>query len=397
MSHHATLAGIIPYDLEADMHQIQSHFLSPGRLARTEYHDDRPSAAEALRDVERAERAARRQASAPATPPPEPLSFEDRSGNELRPRTFEEMVGQDRLRGLLRRIVANAQSSGAPLDHMLLVGASGTGKTTLAMVMAYEMGRRCFMLKSPVGFDTFCQLQRIAQDGDIVILDEIHLMVQGDRRGVQGAPDPETVYQVLEDARLVTPTGVLPFPRVTFIGATTDGGLLPEPLLNRFPLSLTLDPYSDADMFRLALANAAALGCRITDNAAAIFARASQDHPRTLNTFVKNARSLGARVIARDVAIEVVCDLNGRTLDGLTIDQQNMLRFLLRSRREDAKGNVVHQASVNTLATMLGHSRDSKFVSLFVEPELIRRGLVAVTHGGRQLSDAGIQRALELT
>jgi Holliday junction resolvasome RuvABC ATP-dependent DNA helicase subunit len=125
--------------------------------------------------------------------------------------------------------------------------------------------------------------------------------------------------------------------------------------------------------------------------------RASRRNPRQLNTYVRNAVALGYRLIDCQVADEVIQDLNGCTPDGLDPGMQAMLRCLLRSRRENAKGDVVYQASVNTIATALGHSRDTKAIALFVEPFLIAEGYVQVTHGGRTLTDRGIARAMELS
>jgi Holliday junction DNA helicase RuvB len=371
------------------MHQIQRHFLAPERLARV--HDYTPG--DALRELRATEQRGGRAAK---TPPPRALSFDERSGNELRPATFDQMVGQERLRALLRRIVDTARATGRPLDHVLLTGQAGTGKTTLGQVIAQESGRRCFQLKAPVTHAMLEQLRLTCIDGDVVVVDEIHQQVSGDRRGVTQAADPEDFYHLMEDRRLPVGATMLPFPVITLIGCTTDAGLLPEAFISRFPLSLTLDPYTFEDMHRLALANARALGCRISREAAAIFARASRRHPRTLNTYVKNAKSLGATVIGVGDALEVVRELNATTLDGLTLEMVRMLRFLLQSRRENARGEIVYQASVGSIATALGHSRDTKAVALYVEPYLIEQGLVQVTHGGRTLTPAGITRALEL-
>lgn len=325
-----------------------------------------------------------------------PLAFDARSANELRPASFEQMVGQDRLRRLLARIVANCQTNSRPLDHLLLVGQSGTGKTTLAQVTAHELGARVFQVKAPVTHAVLTAAQHTLRDGDVLIVDEIHQQVVGDRRGLTQAADPEDFYHVMEDRRLPTEGGMLPFPTVTIIGCTTDSGLLPEAFLNRFPLSLTLDPYTVAEMAQLALANARQLDVVMTAEAAAMFGLASRRNPRQTNTYVRNAIALGWRIISDSVAREVIVDLNNNTLDGLTPDMKAMLRCLLRSRRENAKGDVVFQASVNTIATALGHSRDTKAVSLFVEPYLIAEGYVLVGHGGRQLTDRGIKRAREL-
>lgn len=328
-----------------------------------------------------------------------PLTFDARSANELRPATFDQMVGQARLKTLMRRIVANVQTSGRPLDHIMIAGQSGTGKTTIAQVTAHELGRTVYQVKAPVTHAVLAELGRVCEDGDVVIVDEIHQQVSGDRRGISQAADPEDFYHIMEDRRLPTSGGMVPFPAVTFVGATTDEGLLPEAFINRFPLKLTLDPYTWDDMQKLCVANAHALGMQLTDVAAIRLGRASRRNPRQLNTFVRNALSIGGNAtLDGNLADEVIYDLNGCTWDGLTIDMQKMLMTLLRSRRVSQGGKVVvYQASVNTIATALGHSRDTKAVSLFVEPYLIAEGLVLVTHGGRQLTDAGIARAKELS
>jgi Holliday junction DNA helicase RuvB len=327
-----------------------------------------------------------------------PLEFDDRSANRLRPATFDQMIGQHRLKTLMARIVANVQASGRPLSHTMVTGASGTGKTTIAQVAAHELGRTVYQVKAPVTHAVLRQMQRQLKDGDVVIVDEIHQQVSGDRRGVSQAADPEDFYHIMEDRRLPVEGHMLPFPAVTFVGATTDEGLLPEAFLNRFPLRLVLDPYTWEDMRDMAIANAHALGLTITDVAAIRLGRASRRIPRQLNTFVRNAQDIMApgAILDAHVADEVVFDLNGCTWDGLTIDMQRMLTTLLGSRRTKGRGEVVYQASVNTIATALGHSRDTKAVSLFVEPYLIGEGLVCVTHGGRQLTEDGITRALEL-
>lgn len=324
-----------------------------------------------------------------------PLDFDERSGNELRPANFSQLVGQDRLKRLVARIVAASKANGRPLDHMMLTGQSGTGKTTFAQVVAHESGKRVFQVKAPVTHAVLHAVARTCEDGDVMIVDEIHQQVSGDRRGVTQAADPEDFYHVMEDRRLPTEGRMIPFPAVTFIGCTTDEGLLPEAFLNRFPLRLTLDPYTVEDMARLAIANVLALGVKITDEAAVSFGLASRRNPRQLNTYIRNAVSLDYSRIDVAVAGEVIVELNGATFDGLTPDMQRMLRFLHRSPRT-TRGETVYQASVNSIATALGHSRDTKAVSLYVEPYLIAEGYVQVGHGGRMLTPAGVERAREL-
>lgn len=336
-----------------------------------------------------------RPLAADAHPPLEPLNLSERSGNELRPASFDEMVGQRKLVPLLKRLVATARLHGR-LDHMLLVGSAGTGKTTTGMIVAHELGARVFMLKAPVMLDVLEALAANAHDGDVVIVDEIHLWVKPDRRGVNAAASPEQVYSILEDKRLQTATGVIPFPDVTFIGCTTTTGSLPEPFLARFPLQPHLDDYTVDEMAVLAHHNARALGLRISPEAACMLARASRGNPRQLNSYVRNARSLAATEVTSTLAEEIIVQLNGATLDGLTHDMVLMLRYLLAQRHVDARGNIRYQAGLSTIATALGKSRDSQIVALAVEPWLIRQGYVAVTPSGRALTPSGVARAERL-
>jgi holliday junction DNA helicase RuvB len=315
----------------------------------------------------------------------QPLDFSQRSACEFRPSSFRELVGQERLKALLARIVANAEECGRPLDHMLLLGSSGLGKTTLAQVIAQEIGRPCFQLKAPVAIEHLKELARVAADGDIVIVDEIHEQAKG---------EPEALYHALEDQVIVSRRGVLPFPALTFIGCTTDAGRLPEAFLGRFPLALQLDPYTDADMLRIVKLNARKLGVVISAEAAQVFAWASRANPRVAGGYVKNARALAAGEITQELAVEVVELVCQTSLDGLTRAQQTVLTALLDAERVTGKGESVYKASVASLATAC--ECDVASVVRHVEPYLIRRGLVTIAPGGRALTAAGVERAQEV-
>lgn len=319
------------------------------------------------------------------------------SENVLRPRRLADVVGQARLKPLLGRLIEAARKSGRPLDHLLFVGGAGTGKTTLATVVANEIGTRVFELKAPLGADTLTALRETALDGDVVFCDEIHLQVSGDRRGITQACDPESFYLLLEDGVLATPTGPLPFPKVTWIGATTDVGLLPQPLSDRFTIQPRLDPYNKMDMIEIAYRNALALSLHFEQGVAELLAGASRGVPRVLNNYVKAARQLtGEDPVTVTLAREVVEDLNATTLDGLTDSMQTVLRFLCQHGRRETRDGVSYTASVNTLATACGHGRDTKAISLLVEPYLLQRGLLEVKPQGRTLTPAGISRAQQL-
>lgn len=317
-------------------------------------------------------------------------------GNDLRPGCLADLIGQDKLKKLVRRVIDAALERSRPLDHVLLAGPSGTGKTTISQIIAQEMGADCYQLEAPLDQETLLAIRESSKDGDIVFVDEAHLLTGGDRRGITSNVPVEGLYNILEDRVIVQGSEVLPYPKVTFIMATTDVGLLPTPLLGRLPLHPVIEPYTEDDMYRIALMNAASLDAEIEAEAARVFARASRGVPRVVNGYIRNALSLGNQIDA-ELAEEVVVDLNGTELDGLTHDMSNVLKFLYtRCKRVNGQGEVTYQASVANLATATGHSRDAKAIALHVEPHLIVNGLLAVGSGGRRLTDAGIQRAREL-
>lgn len=320
----------------------------------------------------------------------------DMTKNPLRPTSFDTMVGQEKLKPLLRRLVQATRTSGRPMDHLLLVGASGTGKTTLATIIARELGQRVFCLRAPIDMDTLNELRAIGRDGDVVFVDEIHMMVHGDRRGITQACDPESFYQLLEDGLLATPGGLVRFPAVTWIGATTDIGLLPEPLCNRFPLQPRLASYTVEEITKLGRETAGRMGVRLDAGVADLFAGAARGNPRQVNSYVRSARSLSPASVDLETAREVVEDLNSTTLDGLTGSMATMLRYLYLSCYRMTADGPVYKSSVNAIASACGHGRDTKAVALLVEPYLIQRGLVRVTPQGRALTDAGIARAMQL-
>jgi Holliday junction DNA helicase RuvB len=336
--------------------------------------------------------------TAAATPERElPRPVEISSKNALRPTLFEDVIGQDKVKSLLKRMVTAASARNRPLDHVLMIGPSGTGKTTLATVIANETGHRLYHIEAPISTETLLDLREVMDDGDVLFLDEIHQQAIQERRGKSASTQPEILFSLLEDFVIPTQFGLLDFPHITMIGATTDPGLLPTPFLNRFPIRPRLEPYTIDDMKQIARSNVAALLLTADDDAITLFARASRSVPREVNNFARNAASLIDDHIDLALAEEIIFDLNSLTADGLTVDMQNMLTFLLtRAKRETGQGEIRYQASVSTVATGVGLARDMKAIQLHVEPTLIERGYVQVLHGGRALTDAGVERAESL-
>lgn len=320
---------------------------------------------------------------------------EERTRNPLRPAKLDEIVGQDRAKLLMETAINAAYRDKQPLGHTLIVAPSGTGKSTFSHVIANELGVDVYELEAPVSRDTLLELRLQMYEGDILKVEEIHQQGIMERRGRESATQPEILYSIMEDRTMPTPNGVLPYPRITVIGTTTDEGLLPDAFINRFPLRPRLDPYSFEQLVTIAYVNARTLGGSITAEAAEILARASRGVPRHINNFVTNAVMFNPQIDG-EVAHQAL-EVNGITRDGLTPDMQAMLKFLYsRARHVRGDGEVKYQASVNTIATAIGKSRDSKAVALRVEPFLIEKGYVQVGHGGRLLTQAGQQRAVEL-
>lgn len=328
---------------------------------------------------------------------PQPISANGRSQNSMRPSSWDEVIGQEKAVRMMRRVIDSAIRSGR-LDHTLLVGPAGTGKTTFANVIANELGADCYQVSAPVSLDTLLSLREVMKDGDVLFVDEIHMQAVQERRGKTASTEPEVFLQLLEDQVVATEQGMLAYPGITVIGATTDEGMLPDPFISRFPLRPRLERYNREDLGMIAIWNAMKLGMKIEIEAADAFAKAARYTPREINNYMKNAASLSTDgVVTLEIAHEVLFDLNGVTEDGMTPDQQAMLTFLYtRGRRETSKGEVTYQASISTIATAIGKSRDSKAIQLRVEPYLIDCGFLQVGHGGRLLTDAGVERARQL-
>src|SRR4051794_14466487 len=209
----------------------------------------------------------------------------------LRPKALEEFVGQERVREQLSLVLDAARQRGRPPDHVLLSGSPGLGKTTLAMIIATELGAPLRITSGPAieRAGDLAALLSTLTEGEVLFLDEIHRMAR---------PAEEMLYVAMEDFRVdvvvgkgpgatAIPLDIAPF---TLVGATTRAGLLPAPLRDRFGFVAHMDFYEPADLERIIHRSARLLDVRMDDEGAAEIARRARGTPRIANRLLRRVR-----------------------------------------------------------------------------------------------------------
>jgi Holliday junction DNA helicase RuvB len=309
---------------------------------------------------------------------------EDATEAALRPQTLAEFVGQPGLCANLSVFIEAARTRSEALDHVLLHGPPGLGKTTLAQIVARELGVGFRATSGPViqrAGDLAAILTNL-QPHDVLFIDEIHRL--------QPAIE-EILYPAMEDFQLDLIIGEGPAARsvridlapFTLVGATTRAGLLATPLRDRFGIPLRLLFYSPQDLQRIVAANAVRLGIALEEAGAAEIARRSRGTPRVAGRLLRRVRDFalveGHATIDRALADAALERLE---VDRLGLDAMDR-RYLLRIAEHYAGGPV----GVETLAAALAEARDT--LEDVVEPFLIQEGLVLRTSRGRVLGDAG--------
>ncbi|MFQ5564645.1 MAG: Holliday junction branch migration DNA helicase RuvB, partial [Parvularculaceae bacterium] len=285
----------------------------------------------------------------------------------LRPKRLADFVGQAQAKDNLRVFVEAARSRSEALDHVLFHGPPGLGKTTLAHIVANELGVNFRATSGPVitrPGDLAALLTNL-EAGDVLFIDEIHRL---------NPAVEEVLYPAMEDFALDLMIGEGPsarsvridLPRFTLIGATTRSGLLAKPLLDRFGIPVRLDFYSHADLQAIVLRGADRLGAAISDDGAGEIARRARGTPRVAGRLLRRVRDVatveGAGLIDRTVADRALKRLD---IDGLGLDPLD--RRYLRLIAEHFGGGPV---GVETLAASLAEARDA--VEDVVEPFLLQ-------------------------
>jgi Holliday junction DNA helicase RuvB len=296
----------------------------------------------------------------------------------LRPRTLNEYIGQDRIRENLAVSIAAARQRGEALDHVLLYGPPGLGKTTLAGVIANELGVGFRPTAGPAiekSGDLAAMLTNL-QAREVLFIDEIHRMPPAIE---------ETLYPAMEDYELDIIIGQgpsarsvkVPVQKFTLIGATTRTGLLTSPLRARFGIVHRLDFYTERDIHEIVIRSARILGVAIEDEAAEEIARRSRGTPRVANRLLRRVRDY-AQVRADG---SITADVAGRALALLEVDEHGfdeVDRRLLRTIIEKFGGGPV---GVGSLAAALSEERDA--LEDIYEPFLIQIGFLDRTQRGR--------------
>src|SRR3954464_6074680 len=302
----------------------------------------------------------------------------------LRPKTLDEFVGQKAARENLRVFIAAAKARGDALDHVLFYGPPGLGKTTLAQIVARELGVGFRATSGPViakSGDLAALLTNL-EDGDVLFIDEIHRL----------APAVEEVlYPAMEDRALDLMIGEGPsarsvrieLPRFTLIGATTRQGLLTTPLRDRFGIPGRLNFYAGEGLEQVVRRAARLLGVDLTDDGAHEIARRSRGTPRIAGRLLRRVRDFahasGADLIDTEVADKALSRLE---IDALGLDAMDR-RYLMMIADLYGGGPV----GVETLAAGLSEPRDT--IEDVIEPFLIQLGLIARTARGRALNGRG--------
>lgn len=314
---------------------------------------------------------------------PERLEDDVLAGNLLRPPSLDDYVGQERLRANLRVFIEAARRRGEPLDHVLLSGPPGLGKTTLGHIIAHEMGVNIETTSGPIlerPGDLAAILTNLKK-GDVLFIDEIHRL---------SPVVEEVLYPAMEDFQLDILIGQGPsarsikidLPHFTLVGATTRSGLLTAPLRDRFGVVSRLEYYTPDELQVIVRRSARILDIRLADDGAWEIARRSRGTPRIANRLLRRVRDFAevrhGGVVDRAIADQALAALD---VDGAGLDRMD--RRILSTIVENFRGGPV---GIDTLSASVSEQKDT--LEDVYEPYLIQQGYLVRTARGRMATEA---------